>query len=62
MGAWMAQALHRPAVVGDTLALGHAQLSVRSLGPTGDIQTMGLSLHAPEQPPLAGPPTDDTRP
>ncbi len=49
VGAWMAQALQRPAVVGDTLALGHAQLSVRSLSPQGLIQTAGLSLHAPDE-------------
>lgn len=58
VGAWMTQALQRPAVVGDTLPLGHAQLSVRSLSPQGLIQTVGLSLHATEKPPLAVPSAD----
>lgn len=48
LGTWMVQALQRPPVVGDTLALGQALLSVRSLSPQGDIATAGLRLRAPD--------------
>lgn len=47
LGTWMAQALQRPAVVGDTLTLGHASLSVRKLSPQGAIVSIGLRLQEP---------------
>lgn len=47
LGEWMTLSLQRPPVVGDALTLGHAVLSVRSLGSNGSIQTVGLRLQAP---------------
>jgi cell volume regulation protein A len=44
LGDWMAAQLHRPPVVGDTLRLGQAQLSVRSISDEGQISTVGLRL------------------
>ena len=49
LGVWMTDQLHRPPVVGDTVELGHATLSVRKLNPQGGIQTVGLGLN-PNQP------------
>lgn len=48
LGAWMVQALQRPAVVGDALELGQAQLSVRSVSAQGHIATVGLRLCRPD--------------
>lgn len=44
LGEWMVEQLQRPPVVGDTLELGHALLSVRSLDTKGHVQRVGLAL------------------
>jgi hypothetical protein len=41
----MTAQLHRPPVVGDTVELGHATLSVRKLNAQGGVQTVGLGLN-----------------
>lgn len=46
IGDWMTAQLHRPPIIGDTVALGHATLCVRKLTDTGRIQTVGLRLDA----------------
>jgi cell volume regulation protein A len=43
VGAWLALTLHRPPVVGDSVHLGHAELSVRSMD-GGRIRQVGIKL------------------
>lgn len=50
LGDWMAEHLQRPPVVGDSLPLGHATLSVRKLTQQGNIQTVGLRLRPLDEP------------
>lgn len=47
LGAWMTATLQRPPVAGDTLHLGHAVVSVRTLDSHGHIRTAGLRLTPP---------------
>lgn len=49
LGDWVADQLHRPPVVGDTVRLGQAQLSVRSMSSQGQITRIGLSLGQPDE-------------
>jgi potassium/hydrogen antiporter len=46
VGAWLTQAIRRPLVVGDHMALGSAELSVRTMS-GGAVSTVGLKLPVP---------------
>ncbi len=47
--AWLAKAIMRPVVVGDQVALGRAELSVRTMS-EGVVKTVGLKLPSPTEP------------
>jgi cell volume regulation protein A len=44
LGDWMQAALGRPPVIGDSVPLGHAELSVRSLDTRGHIARVGMRI------------------
>ena len=44
LGDWMRETLGRPPVIGDSVPLGHAELSVRRLDSQGHIARVGMRI------------------